>query len=1006
MPSAASELKHYTLQAVAGAGKTRSLIDEIFQSSKDYFKSQGVFPKICTATFTIKATQEVKERLMKRAIDENEWELMEWVSSPSQFMISTLHGITYSFLKNKIYAWNDVPDIMNERQKLSHARTAARSAFTANPRLFDLLEYFSFNDLISALLEFDVLTRMHPRLKPLSQKEMTNTWLKEIKKLLETNLLKNRKCCFYQKINNQPLELSMEDINDFKNTLKSEKTPITGNEDFSNLKELVENCHPQRLQPLEDYLTLFSKAGAEFSSRWKKVKEKEHLIPMEDIELLALESIRANPRLIESFSRDWDFWFIDEYQDTSPIQEEIISHLTKNAKKIWTVGDPQQSIYLFRNADPDIFERRKQICLKENPQGFDQKTKNYRSQSSLIYFFNDFFKNYFKSMTPAQKTAPTMKSKEPCAQFLIYNKDQTKPEEILACTLTRLLKEGVSPGNIGVLVKTNEEVSFMGSFLLNKIKLPVQTYSSSYTKRETLDMLFLLRFLINPFDNQNLIGLLRTNYFHVPDKDIAQMAQKNSPLWLSAQKNKKLFPGISTLQLLLQKSEKEGFSTALLSALENHSMIDLSYFIDPAENSELNLWSLLDDLKAQERKPNFRHTQWVNDRLSQNKFYHPHGGSAKQANPHFIQIMTIHQAKGLEFDHIILPAVDKKFSSSSADRFVHNEKNWCFSIQNSEGKTIQPVIQKKWKREKVKKEIMEQDRLLYVALTRAKKSVSFIYPACTFKKNKEGGFVSLKSSKFNENTKEDKEKNWLSRFSYFSLIENEFKNMKDNTCEMTLNINPLYTIGLKKFDKTPPLSVQKNKPKEHKNYPQPYISKTIPQKKSHIEPAAHFPQNIHSLLGSVKGTALHEAMYKIHLLGADNPLENFFSPDEKEIFKPAVHYVLNLKTPPMNILLKNGFGEWEFQYEKNNIHLSGRIDLWGEAENKIWIVDYKSGKNISDSRVWSQLNHYGFILREKHPQTEILLCAVWPFIQKCEVKAFTKNSYLSIKNKFSPMGKA
>ena len=131
-------------------------------------------------------------------------------------------------------------------------------------------------------------------------------------------------------------------------------------------------------------------------------------------------------------------------------------------------------------------------------------------------------------------------------------------------------------------------------------------------------------------------------------------------------------------------------------------------------------------------------------------------------------------------------------------------------------------------------------------------------------------------------------------------------------------------------------------------------------------------------------------MYKLHLLGANKYPEDFLSPDEKEVFKPAVHYVLNLKTPPMDILLQNGFGEWEFQYEKNNVQLSGRIDLWGRVENKIWIVDYKSGKKALSQGVWSQLSHYGFVLRQKHPKTEILLCAIQLLSKKAKLKPSRK----------------
>ena len=99
MSSASLELKHHTLRAGAGAGKTTHLIHQVVHSfSKSRGKNQKP-PHIMITTFTRKTAGEVKERIMKYAIEEKDWELINAVSDSSQIFVSTLHGILYYFFK-------------------------------------------------------------------------------------------------------------------------------------------------------------------------------------------------------------------------------------------------------------------------------------------------------------------------------------------------------------------------------------------------------------------------------------------------------------------------------------------------------------------------------------------------------------------------------------------------------------------------------------------------------------------------------------------------------------------------------------------------------------------------------------------------------------------------------------------------------------------------------------------------------------------------------------------
>ena len=960
MQSQTPQLKHYTLQAGAGAGKTKSLIDEIFQSAQNHYRLQGQFPKIIATTFTKKATAEVKERLMAKAIQDHNWPLLEFIGDPSKMFVSTLHGIIYTFLKT--YHKQDDIEIMSDHQKISLARPLVREILSENKMFFHLLQY-RFHVLIQMFLDYDAITRYNPDLKPLTLEEATAHWISCVKKLLQRDL--SSPDDFLSAVIKDPLKISSSEkiIEHLKNHNAEKETQ-------KELKELVEKFHPDLMaKEWSNTMEVFYSACEIFKTRWRNKKLEQNLIQIEDLELTALDLIRKNPSALESFSKDWDFWFIDEYQDISPFQEEILNHFTDHAKKVWVVGDPQQSIYFFRGADPDVFERRKtKSHVKE-------KNTNYRADFHIVSFLNDLFKNYFQPMKShhspvAQKTS---------AQFLMYGSADTE-EEAVAQRLNEWFDRKIPPGKIGILLRTNKDVSYLGR-ALKKLKFPVQAHTSKDFKRENRDLLFLLRFLINPFDNQNLIGLLRTPYFYMSDEQITGNIKKNQSLWPELSRQSDL-DVVKNLNHLIQKSQQWGYSETLLYALRKHLMIDLCFFQDPTQSGEFNLWKLITDLKNKENTFQFRHSQFIEDYIQNNQFYNLDESvdSLDPIHPDFIQIMTVHQSKGLEFDHIIIPKMDKPVKLSEAGYLSADQNKWYLTGYNENGETLYPLEKKLWKKKKQESELAELDRLFYVAVTRAKKSLTFIYPENFFSKNK----TTLK-------------KTWLGRFSYFSKVfdgenlSSEPVSGNLDSAELSLSqiipIHSEYSIEIRRLQKLKNYSCIAS-PAVSANSLKPYCFISKEKKIPSIHPSQKetFFANIHTLQGSVRGQKLHELMYKLKKQNKDkNQVLLSLTDEEQKFWKPVIDYVLNLKQPPMQILLREGCGEWSYVYEEKNQKFQGRIDLWGEAENKIWIVDYKSGSAGMKKQTQEQLQCYGKALQKKYPEKEVRLCAIWPLDGKCEM---------------------
>ena len=740
MPSPSSQLKHYTLQAVAGAGKTTHLIQQVVQSMDSFKEKSQKLPRIMITTFTRKAVGEVKERIMKYAVKEKNWELVNAVSDNSQIFVSTLHGILYYFLKKYHPRWSSFSYMINERQIASSARSALRDIFESDSSYIPLLEHYKYREILNLILQHKENLIY---LQPLSKQEMHEQWLKTFQLITQTDFA-----------------VDFSDLDSFQENFMKYKKELPDKADASLFNKLFTTCHPKNFKELEDHYLLLQKLAQNFHIHWEKLKEKQGFIQIEDLESKTLQIIQKQKAVISAFSKEWKAWFIDEYQDINPVQEKILNAFTQQAKKVWVVGDPQQSIYLFRRADPNVFKRRVE---KTKSQGaLEIKNKNFRSHAHLIEFFNDFFKKDFHQMSSGKKEDQIL---ENAVQFLICeNKKDEKT--ILAQKLQQLLKNN-SPGNICILQKTNQDVIDTGCFL-KKLNLPIQMHSQSVLRREIMDALFFLKFLINPLDNMNLIGVLRTPYFYLPDWEIALHSKKDHALWTTLNQKIKLHPTIQALNALMKKSEKEGISTAFSSFLENYLVIDLCYYQDPTGEQENNLWNLLAEMKIKEQNIHFTYYQFIEEKLNQFKTYSVDEGGISSPLLNFIQLMTIHQSKGLEFEHVIIPNVGEPLIPPDSDRLVVSPctQRWGFSLYNENKEAVHSVQQKLWKDAKKSEHLLEQDRLLYVAMTRAKKTLTL---TCQEKS-------LMKPANLNA---------WTGRFKYFTKIKEQIeKNPNKNSIHL------------------------------------------------------------------------------------------------------------------------------------------------------------------------------------------------------------------------------
>ena len=759
------QLEPQLVKAGAGTGKTTYLVNEVHSLFRKFRDKKGRDPRLIVCTFTRKASQELKERLFEMAVkglskkeeqtskqkasgeekqnprketnntQENQSLFLNYIQSPS-LHISTIDGILNLFLRRYGHRIDLSPDF-----QLSHGQ--------ASESLFDsLAEEFVFEKNFSLL------------------KKIPYPFLKELFLFYFRSCLKYGKVSFYNKKDfeefNQDRKLFLEakdllkkgnkqnfDIIKVKQSFEKHNSPLAKllneDKDIGRFKKIF--TEEEKFQ-VDEFLPLFEEfhqAGKEFFLSFMEKKKSKALLDMDDQLLFSLDLLRESPKTAQDFSGEWDYWLIDEYQDTSWIQEQIIDRIT-GFENVLCVGDPAQSIYLFRSADPRVFKRREESLGKP----VKKLDTNYRSSAELIYFYNDFFpknKDFMKFKPPENKQAFVDK---PCVYFLTYEKNKEQKDQYNQQSLTalyhyiqKLITEGSSYSDIAVLSLKNDNLAEIADYLRRQ-NLPLILYSSKNfaQKRLILDALFLLKFLINPYDNTNLKALLRTPYFRLSDQELADSSYEHFKLcgnkepisfWSFVKTNFSDRIIIKSLSSYLEWTKERGFVRSFEKALMDSGLMDLSYFQDPTGSSESNLWKLLYLLN----KNSFSALELFYSLMDEGNEEGFNNEAPPCESSESIELMTIHKSKGLEFKHIIV--MDFSIADSSLrsgdktkDLIIYDEikQKMAFAVpvggrDNPKVKSYGHEIYNKTKEEE---KLFEKERFFYVAMTRAKQSLALFIP--------------------------------------------------------------------------------------------------------------------------------------------------------------------------------------------------------------------------------------------------------------------------------------
>jgi ATP-dependent helicase/nuclease subunit A len=496
--------------------------------------------------------------------------------------------------------------------------------------------------------------------------------------------------------------------------------------------------------------------------RFARNKQELNVLDFNDL-LSGARQLLADPAHRELRTRlasQIDLLLVDEFQDTDPLQVELVRALCDEdiaGGKLFFVGDYKQSIYRFRGADPHVF---RSLRDRTPEQGRQKLTLNFRSQPAILQFVNGLFWHDLGDDYEALRPERPQVSPTPAVEFLWArgaddtkeNKEtQRRREADWIARRVRALIDGQQPIVCGASVEAGRPAARAaqpGDFaILFRALSNVEIYEEAlrrhgidyylvgghafYAQQEIFDLLNLLRTLNSRADLVSLAGVLRSGFFSLADETI---------FWLSGHPEglaSGLFAAEHPAEIPPEQSERARFAATTLAQLRQcKDRLRICDLIDEAlartgydavllneflgERKLANLRKLVEQARSFERGDFFG----LSDFIAQLALFvarQPEEPlAATQAeDTNVVRLMTIHQSKGLEFPIVIVADVDRRRHDASAPVHFDAELGPLVRLPETVRGKAPPGGYELWRFLEKSQEAAELHRLLYVATTRA-----------------------------------------------------------------------------------------------------------------------------------------------------------------------------------------------------------------------------------------------------------------------------------------------
>lgn len=460
-----------------------------------------------------------------------------------------------------------------------------------------------------------------------------------------------------------------------------------------------------------------------FYKKYQSELQKQNLIDYDDMLLLSVKLLKNNPDIVKYYQSICKYIIEDEAQDSSAIQQQLIGLLSSKNGNLIRCGDINQAITTtFSNADTAGFKKFIQTHKKvemDCSQRCCHEVWKLANNLVIMAEKNGIYKNAFYRifMKPVEGKNPIS---EKAIKAVVFDNGFAEKNYVIKQIKDILTKN--PKATIGILLRNNYQVENWLSFVTNAGFKSISRSECLGQKSVYQTIFAVLRIIEKPFDNEviaNSYEILAQNGFYAPRMQ-TEIRNMKTPFILSDVDEMNIdlavfywdviywlnFPSVPIEQMAV----KIGLNYHK-SDIEKSNVYLISTLIKRLANSNKNYETILEKLEALAKRPN----------LSGFKFFSEEDESDKEFLKGKIQVMTYHKSKGDEFDYVFLPEFTEKSLPLDINRMDLN-KNTDFTEQI---RCLSPDYRKKTETELKKEQIEENLRLLYVAITRAKRRLTF-----------------------------------------------------------------------------------------------------------------------------------------------------------------------------------------------------------------------------------------------------------------------------------------
>jgi ATP-dependent helicase/nuclease subunit A len=527
---------------------------------------------------------------------------------------------------------------------------------------------------------------------------------------------------------------SMKEMTEMLSSLKSVRAPskidfVDEIKDYLSNLRLLKKELPDLIENIEMYYqyrdTLCKSQISCFKSAFDYINKyyfEESGLTFSDLEYLVLSGLQ-NSEIVDRISESYQYFIIDEFQDTSEVQFKMISNLIKgDFKKVFCVGDMKQAIYGFRGGELGVFK----ACMDYVNTNLSM-TNNYRSAKNIIEFNNHLFGEIFpkgykfkgieENSVPVEfQTCPNSPDSSEDEKGRLYKHgirlldedsplNSTKTSQIDYAEAKQIHNQVVSlkqnhEGNICILYKKLSPSNYLIAELIKnniaftaQIKIPAK---EDFNLGLFYLFLNILSGIQNP-ESQEFNANKKVIIAYLETLGVKVIGDLENHI-IKFVKNYKIIGLVDAFQKFLfeMNLSNSNFENNLLTI---QKIINLTH--EDIENSKLLF------------EESFENRYSIDFRFGENSSE--------------IIIMTAHSSKGLEFDHVILGGIHTNARKRVDDSFLgKNPGSFKWKSHSSQKKpfqTPQLLLEKSLAK---KKEFQESKRLFYVACTRAVSTLSWV----------------------------------------------------------------------------------------------------------------------------------------------------------------------------------------------------------------------------------------------------------------------------------------